>query len=241
MSGENTSKKTGEPIRLVVGLGNPGKEYQNTRHNVGFDIVDFLADRSGSFWSKEKKWQAHVARIGDVFLMKPQTYMNLSGRAVAALCRFHKLTTEQILVVYDDLDLGPGRLRLRATGSAAGHNGIKSIIQSLGTQNFARLKFGIGRAVDPSDSLGKGGVAGELSNYVLGKFNAAETEELQKRVARAADAVNCALSQGLTAAMNAYNEQAKKKAKQVRKPADPQIKPDTEIENLAKEKGTSES
>ncbi|MCF6311521.1 MAG: aminoacyl-tRNA hydrolase [Verrucomicrobiales bacterium] len=239
MSGGNTARKTTEPIRLVVGLGNPGKEYQNTRHNVGFDIVDFLAERSGGFWSKEKKWQAEVARMGDVFLLKPQTFMNLSGRAVAALCRFHKLTAEQILVVYDDLDLGPGRLRLRATGSAAGHNGIKSIIQSLGTQDFARLKFGIGRDVDSTINRGKGGVAGELSNYVLGKFSAAETEELQKRVARAADAVNCALSQGLTAAMNAYNEQAEKKRNQAKKHVDQKATLGTEI--LAKEKGISES
>ncbi len=236
----NVSKTVnGEKIRLVIGLGNPGKEYQNTRHNVGFDIVDYMVDRGGGRWSMEKKWEAEVARLGDVFLMKPQTFMNLSGRAVSALCRFHKIESSEILVVYDDLDLGPGRLRLRATGSAAGHNGIKSIIQSIGTQNFARLKFGIGREDDSPANGGKGGVAGALSGYVLGKFSGAEREELEKRVARAADAVNCALSRGLTAAMNAYNEQAEKKNNKAKVAAVKKVEP--EAETLAKQTGTSET
>lgn len=225
-------------IRLVIGLGNPGKEYHNTRHNVGFDIVDALASRAGLSWSVEKKWQAEVTRHDDVFLMKPRTFMNLSGRAVSALCRFHKIEASEILVVYDDLDLGPGRLRLRASGSAAGHNGIKSIIQSMGTQNFARLKFGIGRDEDLASNGGKGGVAGELSGYVLGKFSGVEREELEKRVARAADAVNYALSHGLTAAMNAYNEQPEKKKSKAKTKADPKVKPDVEF--LEKETGRSE-
>lgn len=113
MTARKTADGAGEKIRLVIGLGNPGKEYDNTRHNVGFDIVDFMVDQGGGRWSTEKKWQAELARVGNVFFLKPQTFMNLSGRAVSALCRFHKIKTSEILVVYDDLDLGPGRLRLR--------------------------------------------------------------------------------------------------------------------------------
>jgi len=197
----------GEKIRLVIGLGNPGREYARTRHNIGFVIVDELARRSEALWSTEKKWEADVARFTDGFLVKPQTFMNLSGRAVSALCRFHKIEASELLVVYDDVDLDLGRLRFRASGSAAGHNGIKSIIQSLGTQDFARLKFGIGQTDDSTPDGDKFGARGELSDYVLGKFTGAELEELEKRVAQAADAVNCALSRGLMAAMNAYNEQ----------------------------------
>lgn len=198
----------GEKIRVVIGLGNPGREYDNTRHNVGFEVVDLLARQSGVSWSTEKKWEAEVARTADTLLVKPQTYMNLSGKAVSAICRFHKIEASEILVVYDDIDLELGRLRLKASGSPAGHNGVKSLIQSLGTQKFARVKFGIGRTGDSVPDGAKGGVGGDLSGYVLGKFSGTDREELEKRVARAADAVKCALSQGLTAAMNVYNEQS---------------------------------
>lgn len=217
MSVSKTTDGSERKIRLVIGLGNPGREYERTRHNVGFEIVDRVASLAGLSWSTEKKWQAEVARLTGAFLLKPGTFMNLSGRAVSALCRFHKIDASEILVVYDDVDLPMGSLRFRAAGSAAGHNGIKSIIQNMGTQDFARLKFGIGRVVEPGVSTGKGGVAGELSGYVLGKFSGGESEELEKRVARAAEAVNYALSQGLTAAMNAYNEQTKKNQGQGRK------------------------
>lgn len=208
MSARSKDLGVGEKIRLVIGLGNPGREYDNTRHNVGFEVVDSLARQSGAAWSVEKKWEAEVARTANALLVKPQTYMNLSGKAVSAICRFHKIEASEILVVYDDVDLDLGRLRFRASGSAAGHNGVKSLIQSLGTQNFARLKFGIGRTGNSVPEGAKGGVGGDLSGYVLGKFSGSEREELEKRVARAADAVNNALSHGLTAAMNAYNEQS---------------------------------
>jgi len=208
MNARSKEDGVGEKIRLVIGLGNPGREYDNTRHNVGFDIVDELARLGGASWSKEKKWEAEVAKVVDKLLAKPQTFMNLSGRAVSAICRFHKIESSEILVVYDDVDLELGRLRFRASGSAAGHNGIKSLIQSLGTQDFARLKFGIGRTGNSAPEGAKGGVGGDLSGYVLGKFTGSEREEMEKRVARAADAVNYALSHGLTATMNAYNEQS---------------------------------
>jgi PTH1 family peptidyl-tRNA hydrolase len=206
MSARKTADGIGAHFRLVVGLGNPGKDYQNTRHNVGFEIVEEVARRSGARWSAEKKWEADVARIGAGWLVKPQTFMNLSGRAVAAICHFHKVDASEILVVYDDVALAPGRLRLRASGSAAGHKGVKSIIQSLGTENFARLKFGIGRAADMASRDKKEAEGGELTSHVLGKFSCVEREELEKRVARAADAVNYALAHGLAAAMNNYNE-----------------------------------
>jgi len=242
MSEQTKDSGAHQAIRVVIGLGNPGRDYVNTRHNVGFEAVDLLARQSGVSWSVEKKWEAEVARMAGGLLVKPQTFMNLSGRAVSAICRFHKITASEILVVYDDIDLELGRLRFRASGSAAGHNGIKSLIQSLGTQDFARLKFGIGRTGDSLPDGAKGGVGGDLSGYVLGKFSAADREELEKRLARAADAVNYALSHGLTAAMNAYNEQsasgrAKKKGAPSEK-AGEEKKRQSEI--LAKEPGTSE-
>lgn len=208
MNARSKEDGTAVAIRVVIGLGNPGREYDNTRHNVGFEVVDLMARQSGAAWSTEKKWEALVARTAGGLLVKPQTFMNLSGRAVSAICRFHKIEASGILVVYDDIDLESGRLRFRASGSAAGHNGVKSLIQSLGTQNFARLKFGIGRTGDSVPDGAKGGIGGDLSGYVLGKFSGAEREELEKRLARAADAVNYAISHGLTAAMNTYNEQS---------------------------------
>ena len=242
MSASSRAEDMGEKIRVVIGLGNLGKEYRHTRHNVGFDIVETLARRSEASWSIEKKWQAEVARIAGGLLVKPQTFMNLSGQAVVAVCRFHKIEANEILVVYDDVDLELGRLRFRASGSAAGHKGIKSIIQSLGTQDFARLKFGIGRKGDAASGEKTGGARGDLSAYVLGKFSGSEREELEKTVARAADAVNYALSHGLTAVMNAYNEQAetelrKKKDKSV---AEADISENQQSEISKKETGTSE-
>ncbi len=207
MSARITEQGPGEKIRLVIGLGNPGKEYRNTRHNAGFEIVEEVARRAGANWSKEKKWEAEVARIPGGWLVKPLTFMNLSGRAVSAICRFHKIDAQEILLVYDDVALAPGRLRLRASGSAAGHNGVKSVIQSLGTQDFARLKFGIGKAGGRVPDGKKEAGGPDLTGHVLGKFTLAEQEEMEKRVARAADAVNYALAHGLTAAMNSYNEQ----------------------------------
>jgi len=188
-----------DKIRLVVGLGNPGTEYEDTRHNIGFELVDRLASENDSKWSRERKFRAKVAKgINGIILAKPLTYMNLSGNAVARLGQFYKLPPSQILVVYDDLDLSLGRMRFRKEGSSGGHNGIKSIIEFLHTKEFPRLKLGIG-------------VAGEnatVIDHVLGKFSKNEQEELEKVLAIAVDGVNCALSEGLAQAMNQFNRRA---------------------------------
>lgn len=183
-------------IRLVVGLGNPGPEYDGTRHNVGFDLVDRLAAERDLKWKRERKFRAKIASTNaSLVLAKPLTYMNLSGNAVARLQRFHKLDPDQILVVYDDVDLPIGRIRFRPEGSAGGHNGIKSLIEYLGTKEFPRLKIGIGSA----------GGRGEMIGHVLGKFSQEERKELEKVLAIAQDGVNCALSAGLDRAMNQFN------------------------------------
>jgi len=183
-------------IRLVVGLGNPGAEYEGTRHNIGFDLVDRLVRERALKWEKEHKFRAKVAtgRDGIVFA-KPLTYMNLSGNAVARLLRHHRLDPERILVVYDDTALPPGSLRFRSGGSAGGHNGIKSIIEYLGTESFPRLRLGIGAAP----------VEEGLVEHVLGRFTGAERGEMEKVLEIAAEGVNCALSAGLDAAMNRFN------------------------------------
>lgn len=183
-------------IRLVVGLGNPGPEYDKTRHNIGFELVDRMVRERGWKWARERKFRARIAReTAALIFAKPLTYMNLSGNAVARLMRFFQLEPDQILVVYDDVDLPVGRLRFRAGGSAGGHNGIKSLIEYLGTNEFPRLKIGIGAA----------GGREEMIDHVLGKFGEEESAELEKVLAIAQDGVNCALSAGLDRAMNQFN------------------------------------
>ncbi len=192
---EEMPAETGH-LRLVVGLGNPGPEYDGTRHNIGFDLVDLLAASRELKWTRERKFRSKIASSGSsLILSKPLTFMNLSGNAVARLTKFYKLKPDQILVVYDDVDLPIGKMRFRASGSAGGHNGIKSIIEYLGTNEFPRLKLGIGAAER----------AGGMVDHVLGKFSAEESRELEKVLAIAQDGVNCALSAGLSAAMNQYN------------------------------------
>lgn len=185
--------------RLIAGLGNPGAAYQDTRHNIGFMVIDALASRLGVRFQNEKRWQSHAAKFDGGWLVKPQTYMNLSGRAVAGIARFHKIPAEEILVVCDDVDLPLGRLRLRPAGSAGGHNGLKSLIENLGGTGFARLKVGIAAATG-------GRPAGDrLSGHVLGRFTEEEKAAVAQAVDRAADAVLTALRDGLGAAMNLFN------------------------------------
>lgn len=191
-------------IRLVAGLGNPGRKYLETRHNVGFMLLDRLATSQGESWAEEKKWHTQVFRSGDAYYLKPQTFMNESGKAVAAVSKFYQLTPDQLLVVYDDVDLPLGSLRFRADGSAGGHNGIKSIISHLGTQAFPRLKVGIGRSEGAKKMIG----------HVLGKFETEEQEILEKTLQEAQSALECALDRGLDTAMNQFNRKPKSKKKQ---------------------------
>lgn len=196
MSVPSAPAGTAKPaVRMVVGLGNPGSEYDQTRHNIGFELVDRLARAGGATWAKERKWESAVAKSGDLILVKPLTYMNLSGHAVQRVGSFHKIPPTQMLVVYDDADLPLGALRLRQDGSAGGHNGIKSLISTLGTDRFPRLKIGIGRSEN-------GGMVG----HVLGRFGEDERPEVEKTLARAEDAVNCVLASGLEAAMSRFNQ-----------------------------------
>ena len=181
---------------LIVGLGNPGKQYEQTRHNVGFMVLDRLAAASGATFQSAPKWQSQLAKIPEsgTLLFKPQTFMNLSGRAVQQILSFHKWTPEQMLVVYDDVALPLGTLRFREKGSAGGHNGIKSIIQHLGTDAFPRLKLGIG-ASEP----------GEMTGHVLGKFSPDEHPLLENMLATALDAVQLARSQGIATAAHRFH------------------------------------
>jgi PTH1 family peptidyl-tRNA hydrolase len=187
-------------FRLVAGLGNPGKEYERTRHNVGFLVADALARRAGAAFAHEPKWNADVAKAADVTFMKPMTFMNLSGESVGDFCRYFKIEPAQALVIIDDIALPLGRLRLRRSGSAGGHNGLESVLMHLGTEQVPRLRIGIGSAAETGDKA-----KGTLVGHVLGKFSAEEQAALDQAVNRAADAVDFAQAHGFEAAMNRYN------------------------------------
>jgi len=179
-----------------VGLGNPGREYADTRHNIGFMILDQLASRKGIAFQASRKWDAEVASHAGVHYCKPSSYMNLSGEPVSAISHFYKIPASEILAVFDDVALPLGRLRLRAGGSAGGHNGLRSIIEHLGTSEVPRLRFGIGAAEGQKS----------LTDHVLGKFTKEEAPVLAESIRRAADAVEQAQAGGITSAMNAFNQ-----------------------------------
>jgi len=194
-----------ENVYLIVGLGNPGREYANTRHNIGFMAVERLAERWRASWKAEKKFQSRMARADQdarrCLLCKPQTYMNLSGEAVGAVMNFYRLTPDRLLVVVDDADLPFGEIRMRADGSSGGHHGLESIEAHLGTRQYPRLRIGIGR-----EALACGqNAAREISGYVLGAFRSGDTELLDKVLTRARDQIECWLDEGIAKAMNRYN------------------------------------
>lgn len=182
-------------IRLVVGLGNPGAEYNRTRHNVGFNVVDFLAAEWGLTWQHSKSWHALWAKGEKAILVKPTSYMNRSGESLSAVAGFYKIEPAEILVVLDDLALELGRLRFRPEGGTGGHNGLESIIVHFGTEAIPRLRLGIGAA--PSEGA---------VDYVLGRFFEEEIPVVEKTIARAADAVKCAIDKGVLSAMNLFNK-----------------------------------
>ena len=188
-----------ESVHLIVGLGNPGAEYAQTRHNAGFLLAEKLAARWKADWANERKFAARIAgseRAGKrVLLCQPQTFMNLSGETVGALVKFYQLPLKQVLVAVDDADLPFGEIRLRAGGSSGGHHGLESIEQHLGSREFARLRVGIGR---------KDG-AREITNFVLGRFDPAEGAMLEKVLDRASDQIECWLDGGIEKAMNQFN------------------------------------
>ena len=183
---------------LIVGLGNPGSKYAKTRHNIGFRVVDALAERVGAKIDTDK----HKGLIGKgmiggekVIFAKPLTYMNSSGECVRSVADFYKIPAENVIVVYDDISLDVGKLRIRKKGSAGGHNGIKSIIAHLGTETFPRLKFGVGDKPKGMD----------LADYVLGNFSAEDEAVLKSEIIRACDAVECMVTEDCDVAMNKYN------------------------------------
>jgi len=182
-------------IRLVVGLGNPGAEYERTRHNVGFNVVDSIASEWGLTWQHAKSWHALWAKGEKAILVKPASYMNRSGEPLSAVANFYKIAPSEILVVLDDMALELGRLRLRTEGGTGGHNGLESIIVHLGTEAIPRLRIGIGAA--PS--------AGAV-DYVLGRFFEEEIPVVKETIQRAADAVKCAIDKGVLSAMNLFNK-----------------------------------
>lgn len=185
-------------MKLIAGLGNPGKEYEGTRHNAGFMALDALADRMGVS-VETKKFKGLLGQgflAGEkVLLVKPQTYMNLSGECLRAVMDFYKIEPEDVLVLFDDVSLDVGQLRIRKKGSAGGHNGIKSIIAHLGTMDFPRVKIGVGEKPTKMD----------LADYVLGHFPAEERRTMTEAAKEAAKAVECILADGADAAMNVYN------------------------------------
>jgi PTH1 family peptidyl-tRNA hydrolase len=182
---------------LVAGLGNPGREYERTRHNVGWLVLDELARRHGGSWRSKFSGSLAEERLGDarLALLKPETYMNESGRSVGAAARFFKVEPEQLLVVHDDVDLEPGRLQARAGGGLAGHNGLRSLAQQLGSQDFLRLRIGVGRP-------GRGDQR-SVSDWVLSPF--APEEDVEALVARAADAVEAVAAEGLDRTQARFN------------------------------------
>jgi PTH1 family peptidyl-tRNA hydrolase len=182
-------------IRLVAGLGNPGPEYAATRHNIGFMVVDQLAAQFGASWEKSRKWDALLAKCGDVFLAKPTSYMNRSGHPLAAISQFYKIDPPQVLVVFDDMALPLGRLRLRASGGSGGHNGLESVIMQFGTEDVPRLRIGIGDA-PPAGSV----------DYVLSRFFEEEKPVVRSVIDRAVEAVKCAIDNDLISAMNIFNK-----------------------------------
>lgn len=188
---------------IIVGLGNPSKEYEGTRHNVGFHVIDVIAEKYNIAVDTKK----HRALIGKgmmegqkVILAKPQTFMNLSGESVKSLVEYYKINVEQeLLVIYDDVSLDTGQLRIRSKGSAGGHNGIKNIIACTGTQIFPRIKVGVGEKPPKYD----------LADYVLGHFSQAERELMEEGYACAAEAAGMIVSGEIGAAMNAFNRKKK--------------------------------
>lgn len=182
-------------IRLVAGLGNPGAEYERTRHNVGFTVIDRFARDLGAIWQHSSKWDAVWAKVGDLLLVKPWSFMNRSGWPLAAVAQFYKIEPQEMLIVLDDTALPLGRIRIRSAGGTAGHNGLDSIIVQLGTDQIPRLRIGVGEP-PPGASV----------DYVLGRFLEEEQPRVEAAVQRAAEAIKLAIDKGLVSAMNTFNK-----------------------------------
>jgi len=188
-------------MKLIIGLGNPGSEYKDTRHNIGFMVVDKLEKELGAgvppAWQKDEKKNVLTARIGEVLLVKPQTFMNKSGFAVRALVDFYKLTPADVWVIHDDIDLPLGKIKIREKGGSAGHHGIESVIKELGTDVFIRFRLGIGRGTDTNDR--------SVIAFVLSRFRRSEAGAFKHLVKHSTQAVQMAILKGVDVAMNRFN------------------------------------
>lgn len=193
-------------MKLIIGLGNPGEKYKNTRHNLGFKVVEELVSNakhptgqkaSQTSWEESKKFKSLVAKVDDVIFAKPQTCMNNSGLVVSAAAEYFKISPENIIVIHDDLDLPLGRIKIRKGGSAAGHHGVESVIEKLKDEQFIRVRLGIG----PEKKDGHF----NAEQFVLQKFLPKEKPEVKKMIAKAAEAIELLLKEGLEAAQNQYN------------------------------------
>lgn len=186
-------------MRAIVGLGNPGREYADTRHNVGFRVIDVIGERLNLQWRRDAD-VVFAKSFGETpfFVVKPQTFMNRSGHAVSRFAGYHQIEPGELLVVVDDVDLPLGRIRVRARGSAGTHNGLKSVVEQLGTTEFPRVRLGVGR----------GDARRDLADYVLATFDPAERPEVEKIITRAADAAQMFVVEGIQTVMNTYNPEA---------------------------------
>ncbi len=187
-----------DKLMVIVGLGNPGNKYENTRHNVGFCTIDILSEKYGIKVDRLK----HRALVGDgnikgirVILVKPQTFMNLSGESVRDIIEWYKLAMDNLIVIYDDVDLPAGTIRIRPSGSSGTHNGMRSVIFQLQSDEFPRIRIGIGKAPEGWD----------LADYVLSRFSGDDAKVIRQSIERAADAAAAIITDGVTVAMNAYN------------------------------------
>jgi PTH1 family peptidyl-tRNA hydrolase len=192
-------------MKLIAGLGNPGKNYAHNRHNLGFQCINYIAKKYAiavkQIQCQSKTGKGRIAGT-DVILAKPRTYVNNSGNAIASLMQKHRIPIQDIVIIYDDMDLPVGKIRIRPGGNPGGHKGIKSIISSLGSRDFCRIKIGIGRPV--ADEYNKIEES-DIVDYVLSNFSAEEQEKIDDAFQKAAEAVECIITDGVTAAMNKFN------------------------------------
>lgn len=199
-------------MKLIVGLGNPGGKFEYTRHNIGFMVVEKLVKDKFSFlpslkaWKMEKQYPAQVCKKDEFIVLKPQTYMNLSGLAVKRVMDFYKIDRANLFVVHDDIDLPIGKIRIRLGGASAGHHGIESIIKNLGTSDFVRIRLGIGRGkLDKPHTADHNLHRRDVEKFVVSKFRDNEGGEVKKLIKNAVEALEITLDKGLEAAMNRFN------------------------------------
>ncbi|KPJ71083.1 hypothetical protein AMJ51_00100 [Microgenomates bacterium DG_75] len=194
-------------MKLIVGLGNPGKKYRNTRHNIGFMVLDGLLGKltpvGETVWQQSKKFNSLIAKIDDIILVKPQTFMNASGIAVAKIASYYHIEPVEIWVVHDEVDLPLGKIRIRKGGGTAGHRGLESIIEQLGTGGFVRFRLGIGHPREVAKSMRKREKL--VEKYVLSRFSLKEKSAVKQMVKKGVKAIQLALDEGLERAMNQFN------------------------------------